>query len=154
MSMLDSQRLPRHRGLPDLLKRVVVSHGSVALRLTASDGADEIEAFLIALFEVTDNPYSVREQDDLIRAVVCCAGWAEASCRSGCGVEIRLTGQGCEVHHAIKQDIPAEAVAAAMLQALAQLDDPAGMMLAGLASAWDGPSIRIAVPRSATPPIY
>ncbi|MCQ0969569.1 hypothetical protein MLD63_03860 [Paracoccus sp. TK19116] len=101
---------------------------------------DEIEAFLISIFDLSDNPYPCQQQDRLIRNVSEHSDNLVMRRFEACGVAIDVTRECCVVRHD-QSAFPAEVIADAMLTTLDQLHDPAGMILGGLAAIWDSASI-------------
>ncbi|MCQ0972000.1 hypothetical protein MLD63_16375 [Paracoccus sp. TK19116] len=136
--------------LSDLQKRLSSSPGKITLALTDDIDIDQVEAFLIAVFETTESPYSLREQDALILSVLEDANGAETVTRNGCGVKVVLTADSCAIVHD-GASVMAKTIAVAMLQALEELDDPAGMVLAGMAGVWESPSFEMTRSLSSEP---
>ena len=139
--------------LAELRQRLSSSGGTATLNLTADNDTNEIEAFLIAVLDATGNTHSCREQDALIRTVVVRADEDETLYCSGCGIEIRLTRHRCEIRHHLAT-LPEDLVSSEMLRTLVELDDPAGMVLAGMARPWDSPSISMTNRLTAAPQLH
>ena len=152
--MIDSHDLYPSRSavMADLLQRLSSSSRTATLELNETSDTDEVEAFLIAIFETTRTSQSYREQDELIRSVVARMGETETVCLKGCGVAVILTPDQCEVRHH-QMAVPVDAIAAAMIQALTALNDPTGMVIASLARVWDSPSIKMTRRATTTPPL-
>lgn len=148
MSDLHSTHLRKPARMAELQRRLSYSRATVTLELSDESSQPDIEAFLIAVFDLAANTHSLREQEEGLQGVLAQRATADRVCWSQSGFDIILTRKSCEVSHALDECLPTEKIAPAMLQALVALDDPAGMMLDGLAKVWDLPTVKIAVPRS------
>ncbi|MCQ0972062.1 hypothetical protein MLD63_16710 [Paracoccus sp. TK19116] len=143
MDDCDDSLPPRLADPTDLQQRLSSSDGAVTLTLTAQSDTDEIEAFLIAVFDVTRSLSSYREQNALMRQVISQLDEANTIVCAGCNVEVILDPHNCEMRH----DLPAvslDLIAFAMLEAFSDLTDPAGMIVSGFARIWESPSIEAA----------
>lgn len=129
-----------------LLRRLSLFPGSATLRLDGNDDPDLLEAFPIAVLELTSNPYPCVEQDELVRTAISRAAETPGVPLSGCGVTISRSAAHCEIWHGSDETLSGDRLAAATLALIDELRDPAGMIVAGLAAGWGSMALPIAGP--------
>lgn len=132
----DTESATARDTLSGLMGRIDLSSRSAAFRLHGLKDADQLEAFMLAVLQVTAHAHSYRDQDKLIRDTVAGLGEDIVFHAKGCGVAVVRTPDTCEIWHGLDNQFCVRQLATEMVSLLEELSDPAGMIFAGIAAGY------------------